>query len=528
MSSAGRRCTARGRPTERRAARSRASRCTSSASCCSPRAAGCSSCGVVELLDGGTKPIVAARPGHRVRRSPACCSGGGRSSPLRIPSATIFGAILAGVGRRSAIAGALPYVLSGVARPVRSRVVRSRVRVHDDGVDGAPARRSPSRAGILLWRATTQWFGGVAITVFVVSVLPYVPVGRVRAPRGDLPQLGGRAHGVAHPGDGEAHRPRLRRVHAARRRALRAVRHGDVRRRRARVHDGVDGWLLDARPSRSRSSTPPGVEWTAIAAMVLAGGNFALYWQALRGKPLKLFRSVELRAYLIIVALVAVAAVAWNDGERCRPRTTSAGRSSAPSRSRRRPATRSSTTTQWAGAVQLVLLFAMVVGGMPGGVGRRVQDVPAARRRRARAPPPVPPAAPARRAARPRSRRRGHLRHRSSRGSSGSSRCSWPSARSRRSSSPRSADTTCRRRSRSSRRRSATSARPSGRSTPLRRSRRRRPGRPDGRDARRTARDLSRAARARPGVPVHRRPAPADGRARVRAPRPRLTRRPAG
>jgi trk system potassium uptake protein TrkH len=110
-----------------------------------------------------------------------------------------------------------------------------------------------------------------------------------------------------------------------------------------------------------------GVEWTAIVAMVLAGGNFALYWQALRGKASGLLTSVEMRVYLLLVAGVGLAAVAWNT-----PRT---GWSDDAVRRTLFGAVSISTTTgytlvdydRWTGAVQLLLLFSMVVGGMVGG-----------------------------------------------------------------------------------------------------------------------------------------------------------------
>jgi trk/ktr system potassium uptake protein len=77
-----------------------------------------------------------------------------------------------------------------------------------------------------------------------------------------------------------------------------------------------------------------------------------------------LLRSVELRAYLIIVAIVAVAAIAWEapQGGVNAVRRTLFGAVSI------------STTTgfslvnynRWSGAVQLLLLFGMAVGGMAG------------------------------------------------------------------------------------------------------------------------------------------------------------------
>jgi Trk-type K+ transport system membrane component len=54
------------------------------------------------------------------------------------------------------------------------------------------------------------------------------------------------------------------------------------------------------------------VEWIAVVAMVLAGGRFALYYRALRGRPGPLLRSAEFRTYvaLVLVAVLVVLVVA--------------------------------------------------------------------------------------------------------------------------------------------------------------------------------------------------------------------------
>lgn len=53
------------------------------------------------------------------------------------------------------------------------------------------------------------------------------------------------------------------------------------------------------------------VEWIAVVAMFLAGGSFALYYRALRGRPLALWRSTEMRAYALgVLAATAIVFVA--------------------------------------------------------------------------------------------------------------------------------------------------------------------------------------------------------------------------
>jgi trk system potassium uptake protein len=326
-------------------------------------AAGCGmlACGAVELLDGGTKTAALLGPGI------GCAVGGGllwrrTISQLRIPSATIYGAILT-AWAAFAIAATLPYLLSGVLDRFDLALFEA---VAGFTTTSSTVLRSPDSVakGILLWRATTQWYGGIAITIFVVSVLPYV-------------RSAGFEHlaGISHSWGAERMGSRIQ----------------EMAKRIVLVYAGFTvvvaalyvlfgmGTFDAAAHAFSTVSTggfsthadslaffaSPGIEWTAIGGMVLAGGNFALYWQALRGKPLKLFRSVELRAYLIIVVLVAFAAVAWSGDRPGSPgiRRTIFGAVSIVTTT----GFRLVDYAQWTGAVQLILLFAMVVGGMPGG-----------------------------------------------------------------------------------------------------------------------------------------------------------------
>jgi trk system potassium uptake protein TrkH len=110
----------------------------------------------------------------------------------------------------------------------------------------------------------------------------------------------------------------------------------------------------------------PALEWVAIAAMIVAGGSFALYWRALRGKPLVIFRSAEFRAYIVLTAAFCGAAVAWNRGP---------GAMGIDTIRRTIFTTVSLTSTtgyrmldfdHWASAVQLLFVFAIGLGGMAG------------------------------------------------------------------------------------------------------------------------------------------------------------------
>jgi trk system potassium uptake protein len=326
-------------------------------------AAGCGmlACGAVELLDGGTESLALLGPGI------ACVVAGGvvwqrTIAPLRIPAANIYGAILM-AWVVFASAATLPYLLSGVLDRFDLALFEA---VSGFTTTASSVLREPDGVarGILLWRALTQWYGGVAITIFVVSVLPYV-------------RSAGFEHlaGVSHSWGAERMASRIQEM--AKRivlvyagftlvvAALYALFGMGTFDAVAHAFSTVSTGGFSTHADSLAFFRSPGVEWTAIGGMIVAGGNWALYWQALRGKPLKLFRSVELRAYVIIVALVAFAAIMWSPEELGADtvRRTIFGAVSVATTT----GFRLVDYSQWAGAMQLILLFSMVVGGMPGG-----------------------------------------------------------------------------------------------------------------------------------------------------------------
>jgi trk system potassium uptake protein len=318
-------------------------------------------CGGVERLMGGAQATSLIAPGLG-SAVPGLLLWRRTTAPRRIPAATIYAAILAAWIAFS-VAAALPYLLSGVLDRFDLALF--------EAVSGFTTTASSvihpldtTARGILLWRSMTQWFGGVAIMVFVVSVLPYF-------------RSAGFEHlaGISGGWGGQRLAPRVQET--AKRLVLLYIAFTGF----VAAFYGLFGMgMFDAvahafsTVSTGGFSThdrslaafdSPGIEWTAIVAMVLAGGNFALYWQALRGRAFTLLRSVELRAYFVLVALIVGAAVAWNADN---------GMSATAIRRTIFGAVSISTTTgfvlvdynAWPGAVQLLLIFAMGVGGMAG------------------------------------------------------------------------------------------------------------------------------------------------------------------
>ncbi len=283
--------------------------------------------------------------------------------PERIPAPTIFAAVLFG-WIAFCVAATIPYLASDTFLRFDLALFEA---VSGVTTTAATVIRSVEEAspGLLFWRATTQWIGGIAVVVFAVSVLPFLGVGGMElVPSGAAgpasERLGSRVRTTAarlvplYLGftvavasayvlfgmslfDGVAH-------------AFTTVSTGGLS-----THDRSFAYFDSA-----------ALEWVAIVAMVVAGGSFALYWRALRGKPIVIFRSAEFRAYVALTVLFCVAAVVW---------TMPGDGIDADSFRRTIFTTVSLTTTtgyrmldfdQWAAPVQLLIVFATGLGGMAG------------------------------------------------------------------------------------------------------------------------------------------------------------------
>ncbi len=193
--------------------------------------------------------------------------------------------------------GALPYLLAGGFDPVDA-LFESMSGFTTTGATtitdlGATA------TSLLMWRALSQWVGGVGIIVMFVALFPQLAIagrqlffaeapGSVQerlAPRlrstaalvlmvySTLTAVAALAFRLAGMGwfDAVAH-------------ALAALSAGGF----SPVAQGMSGYGVAA-------------QWVAVAFMFLAGVSFPLLFRAVSGQPRALLRSAELRAYLFIV-----------------------------------------------------------------------------------------------------------------------------------------------------------------------------------------------------------------------------------
>jgi trk system potassium uptake protein TrkH len=293
-----------------------------------------------------------------------------RSRALRPRDAYLV--VAAGWGLASLV-GAAPFVVLGALGPLDAlfesvsgfTTTGSTVMV---GLDHAPR-------ALLLWRALTQWIGGMGIILFAVAVLPLLGIGGMQLFRVEVP---GPVKDKLRPRVIETAR-RLWAVYvgltAAQWLALRAA--------------GMSGFEalchafttlatggFSTRDTSIAGFASPAVEWIVIVFMILAGINFVLLWRVVVEGPRAAARDGELRYYLAMhaVATLVVAPVLpldHADGVEATVRNALFGVASV------------ATTTgygtvdfeQWPALGQIVLLVLMVLGGMAGSTAGGVKSL---------------------------------------------------------------------------------------------------------------------------------------------------------
>lgn len=201
-----------------------------------------------------------------------------------------------------AVVGAAPYLVTGRLSSFDQALFES---ISGFTTTGATILRpvADTSQGLLFYRAITQWIGGMGVIVLVIAVLPTVGSGAMSLMAAEAP-------GPA----GERLTPRVR--HTARNLwtvyvgftlvvVLAYLLAG------MSLYDGFahafttvsTGGFSPHNASLAHFDSAV-IEWIAVVAMFLAGGSFALYYRALRGRPGPLLRSAEFRAYgaLVLVA----------------------------------------------------------------------------------------------------------------------------------------------------------------------------------------------------------------------------------
>ena len=253
--------------------------------------------GIVDLVDGGPDVLVLVLTGI-VMATIGATLWRSTVTPKQLRVLDVFTAVTM-TWLALAVAGALPYVLTGHFGRFDDALFESISGFTTTGATVTPDIEGTSK-GLLFWRSTSQWMGGMGVIVLVVAVLPTVGSGGMSLMEAEAPGP-----------TGERLTPRVRET--ARRLwavylgftvvlALVYVLAG------MSVYDGVShsfttvstGGFSPYQASLGHYQSAL-IEWLAIVGMFLAGGSFTLYYRALRRDPKPLLRSTEFRLYGAVV-----------------------------------------------------------------------------------------------------------------------------------------------------------------------------------------------------------------------------------
>ncbi len=222
--------------------------------------------------------------------------------------------VLVGVGWMACtFVAATPYMLTGVLTnpadaffEAMSGLTTTGATVIDVPLEGLPA-------GVHVWRALTQWLGGMGIVVLTVAVVSRLASAGARLMQAELP--GGKVDRVR-PGIIQTARS-LWRVYARLSLALFVILFALIYKQFGSFQvAGLDAIVhtfttmstggFSTRSLSIEAFQNPWIEWTIIVFMVLAGTNFALSYRALMGRPSSLFGDDEFRFFLTILGGGAV------------------------------------------------------------------------------------------------------------------------------------------------------------------------------------------------------------------------------
>ncbi|MGI9180281.1 MAG: TrkH family potassium uptake protein [Longimicrobiaceae bacterium] len=199
--------------------------------------------------------------------------------------------------------GALPYLFSG-AIPAPAAALFESISGFTTTGSTVLTDIEVVAPGILLWRSTTQWLGGMGIIVLGVAILPYLGVGGMQLFRMEAP-------GPTQ----ERLRPRIREtakllwlVYAG----LTVVVGGLYLIGGMTFFDAVNHALTTmptggfSTRNASMGAFSPFIQWVAIVFMYLAGINFVLHYRALSRGTRPYWADREWRLYTAIILAATV------------------------------------------------------------------------------------------------------------------------------------------------------------------------------------------------------------------------------
>ncbi|MDR0641749.1 MAG: TrkH family potassium uptake protein [Treponema sp.] len=200
--------------------------------------------------------------------------------------------------------GSLPFRLSGAMPRLVDAIFESVSGFSTTGISLFADVEILPRS-LLLWRGMTHWLGGIGIVVLTVALLPLLGIGGFQLVKAE----------TTGP-EKEKITPKI----TATAKILCFLYLGLTILLTALLVLGGMSWFdavfhafstiatggFSSRNSSIAAYSSPFIEWVCIIFMILAGYNFALIYQLLRGKIRDVFRNSEGRAYISILGIAAL------------------------------------------------------------------------------------------------------------------------------------------------------------------------------------------------------------------------------
>ncbi|MDX1689559.1 MAG: TrkH family potassium uptake protein [Acidimicrobiia bacterium] len=208
--------------------------------------------------------------------------------------------------------GCLPYLFTGAIQGIENAFFETAAGFTTTGASVVPDPGALGK-GILLWRALTQWLGGMGIIVLSVAILPLLGVGGVELARAEAP--GPQPDRLTPRFRETAKRLWLIYLGLTTAEVLFLVL-GEMTFFESVAHAfttmSTGGFGTDV---GSIGAFGAYTQWVVIAFMAMAGVSFALHFRALRN-PLAYAKNSEFRIYagILVAASVLLVVGNWADG----------------------------------------------------------------------------------------------------------------------------------------------------------------------------------------------------------------------
>lgn len=274
----------------------------------------------------------------------------------------------------AAVFGALPYMLTGVIENPVAAIFETMSGFTTTGASVLTDLETLPR-GLLFWRAMTHFFGGMGVLVLCVAILPFLGVGGMQIYRAEMPGPS---------------KDRLTPRIATTAKLLWGIYVLLCVLEATLLRLGGMSWFdsfchafatmatggFSTRTASVAAFDSVYFEVVIIVFMFMAGVNFALTYQALRGRPLSFFRDPEFRFYAgtwltasVLLVLIVHGRVYDSLGHSIRAAFFQS--------------TSIMTTTgfctedfdQWPSAAKILLVLLMFIGGCAGSTGGGIKNI---------------------------------------------------------------------------------------------------------------------------------------------------------